>query len=78
MLHRRRYLQEEGWCDDLIVSLLPLETFFKETSPFTMKEINSPIRKFFRMLSLNRTISLRFLVMTLLKVDCILSTGALG
>ena len=43
---------------------------FKETS-FFMTELYSPIRKFFKMLSIKRTIFLRFLVTTLLKVDCI-------
>ena len=51
---------------------------FKETSPFFMKELNSPIRKFFRMTSLKRTILLRFLITVLLKVDCVLSKCALG
>ena len=48
---------------------------FKGTSPFLMKELNPPIRKFFKMLPLKRIIFFRFLIMALLKVDCIISTG---
>ena len=51
---------------------------FKETSSFFMTELYSPIRKFFKMLSIKRTIFLRFLVTTLLKVDCIFLKGALS
>ena len=59
------------------LAFLPVNAF-KETSPFFMKELSSPTHKFFKMLSLKRTIFLRFLVTTLLKVDCILPKGALG
>lgn len=69
------YLQEHEWCVALIFLLLRKEMM---SSKSFLQRSNSPIHKFFKLLTLRSNIFLRFLVTELLEVDYILSAGTLG